>query len=133
MADISSENVDTASMDGSHLSLRVANLDCDSDASRIERGISGVKGVTKLKVYPKSARVDFEYDATAITPDRLKSALQDLGFPSEAAMSMAESPRIRSLESFTWWRRRTSGKERASDSLNALENDIATRYSRPEF
>ena len=93
MADSSSAKVDTTSRDGSHLSVRVANLDCDSDANRIERGIAGTKGVAKLKVYPKSARVDFEYDPGAISADRLKSALEDLGFPPQAAMTMAESPR----------------------------------------
>ena len=46
--------------DTKRLELRVANLDCDSDANRIERGLSGVQGVTELKVFAKSARVDLQ-------------------------------------------------------------------------
>lgn len=75
------------------IELRVGNLDCDSDANRIERGLSGIQGVTQLKVYTKSARVDLQYDADAVTPERLKAALRDLGFPPQAGMTMAESPR----------------------------------------
>ena len=79
--------------DTTRLELRVGNLDCESDASRIERGLSGLKGITALKVYPKSARVDVEYDAEAVSPDRLRSALRNLGFPPQAGLTMAESPR----------------------------------------
>ena len=44
-------------------------------------------------MYPKSARVDVEYDAEAVSPDRLRSALRNLGFPPQAGLTMAESPR----------------------------------------
>ena len=77
----------------SRLELRVGNLDCESDANRVERGLSGFQGIKALKVYPKSARVDIEYDAEAISADRVRSALRDLGFPPQAAMTMAEAPR----------------------------------------
>lgn len=94
MVAINSRTTDTSSIrDTTRLELRVGNLDCDSDASRIERGLAGIQGVTALKVYPKSARVDVEYDSEAVSPDRLRSTLRDLGFPPQAAMTMAESPR----------------------------------------
>lgn len=94
MAAINSGITDTSSIrDAERLELRVGNLDCDSDANRIERGLSGIEGVTELKVYPKSARVRLEYDAAAISADQLKSALSELGFPPQAAMTMTESPR----------------------------------------
>ena len=37
--------------------LRVANLDCDSDAAKIERGLQTARGIETLRVYPKAAKV----------------------------------------------------------------------------
>ena len=75
------------------LDVRVANLDCESDANRIQRALREVRGITDLTVYPKAARVDVHYDPSAVTPDTLKDTLRDLGFPPQVGMTMAEAPR----------------------------------------
>ena len=63
------------------LDLRVANLDCEHDAHRIERALGGARGVSSLTVYPKAARIALRYDASATTAQELERALRDLGFP----------------------------------------------------
>ncbi|HEY0970630.1 MAG TPA: cation-translocating P-type ATPase [Gemmatimonadales bacterium] len=87
------EPMHTPGPPSARLDVRVANLDCESDANRINRSLKGVRGVTDLVVYPSAARVDVHYDPEAVTTDRLKDALRELGFPPQEAMSMPEAPR----------------------------------------
>lgn len=77
----------------SHLDVRVANLDCDSDANRIGRALRGAPGVHEVSVSPKAARVVVEFDPAGTSEERLRATLQELGFPAQAAMTMAETPR----------------------------------------
>ena len=80
-------------MESNKIEVRVSNLDCEHDASSIERGLEGFPGLISLKVYPKSAKV-----ALIINPDKtnfevLKNKLGDLGFPPQKGMGMAEQPK----------------------------------------
>lgn len=93
-----SESVDThgsgdLSRANGHLEVRVANLDCDSDANRIGRALRGVRGVQDVSVSPKAARVVVQFDPAGTTEDRLRATLQELGFPPQAEMTMAQTPR----------------------------------------
>lgn len=75
------------------LELRVANLDCEHDATAIERGLTGFPGLKALKVYPKAAKVVVEYDSATTTPEALREKLTGLGFPVQKGMTMAEQPK----------------------------------------
>lgn len=75
------------------LELRVGNLDCEHDATVIERGLTGFPGLIGLKVYPKSAKVALTYDPTSAQPEALKEKLETLGFPIQQGLSMAEQPK----------------------------------------
>ena len=73
------------------LELRVANLDCDSDAAKIERGLQRASGIKTLRVYPKSAKVAVTYTQET-TPEKLKEQLGRLGFPVQEGRAMPEQP-----------------------------------------
>lgn len=75
------------------LDVRVAHLDCDSDAAKIERALTSAPGVTGLIVYPKSARVAVRFDPDVTSSDALRDRLRDLGFPPHAATTMPATPR----------------------------------------
>ncbi len=63
------------------LSTRVANLDCEHDATAIERGLKNENGIIKIQVFPKSAKVEIWYDPDLINSRTLKEKLHALGFP----------------------------------------------------
>ena len=75
------------------LDIRVANLDCENDAHRIERVLRKLPGVQGLTVHPRSARVEVAYDPAAATADVLKEALRELGFPPQVGPVVAAAPR----------------------------------------
>ena len=75
------------------LDVRVANLDCESDAHRIERAISALPGVVELTVHSGAARVEVQYDPSIVTDEGLKEALRDLGFPPRVGIERPEIPR----------------------------------------
>lgn len=75
------------------LDLRVANLDCDIDAHRIERELTKLPGVTSLSVYPKAGRVEVEYISATTTGETLREALREIGFPPQVGLAMAQVPR----------------------------------------
>jgi copper chaperone CopZ len=57
------------------IDLRVAGLDCESEAAAIERGLRGSPGLLALKVYTKSAKVALNYDPDRASPGALKEKL----------------------------------------------------------
>ena len=63
------------------LEIRVRNLDCENEAAAITRGLAGLAGVSKVKVYAKAGKVAAEIDG--IEPARLEARLAELGFPPE--------------------------------------------------
>ncbi|PKN97514.1 MAG: heavy metal translocating P-type ATPase [Chloroflexi bacterium HGW-Chloroflexi-4] len=77
-------------MESNKIEVRVSNLDCEHDAANIERGLTGFVGLVGLKVYPKSAKVALTYDPDQTNPNALKQKLDNLGFPPQKAMEMAE-------------------------------------------
>lgn len=74
------------------IELRVANLDCEHDATTLTRGLSGVSGLATVQVYPKAAKVALTYDPMATSPEALKEQLATLGFPAQQGSDMAGPP-----------------------------------------
>ena len=83
----------TTSPEAARLDVRVANLDCESDAHRIERALRAVPGVRELEVHPRAARVEVAYDPAQITDDRLKDALRELGFAPQTGLQAPAMPK----------------------------------------
>jgi Cd2+/Zn2+-exporting ATPase len=75
------------------LDVRVANLDCENDAAKIQRALGGAPGVSKITVYPKAARVSVRFAAGTTSADSLKNQLRDLGFPAQGPTTMVARPR----------------------------------------
>lgn len=75
--------------------MRVANLDCENDAAKIDRGLRSLPGVVDLTVYPKAGRVDVRLADTApgATADAVRDVLRTLGYPPQAGREMARAPR----------------------------------------
>jgi heavy metal translocating P-type ATPase len=74
------------------LEVRVANLDCEHDATMLQRGLTGMPGLTQVQVYPKAAKVALAYDPTTTSPEALKEKLEALGFPPQQGREMAGPP-----------------------------------------
>lgn len=74
------------------LELRVGNLDCEHDASTLERGLARFPGLTTVQVYPKSAKVALTFDPHATSPETLKDQLAALGFPPQQGRALASPP-----------------------------------------
>lgn len=68
-------------MKSAQIDLRVANLDCDSEAAAITRGLSGEPGIVQVHVWPKTARVRVDYDADATNREAIEDRLRTMGFP----------------------------------------------------
>ncbi|GMV09904.1 MAG: putative cation-transporting ATPase G [Gemmatimonadota bacterium] len=75
------------------LDVRVANLDCESDAAKIQRALGDAPGVAGLTVFPKAARVALRFRPDATSAAALKDRLRDLGFPPQASATLPEAPR----------------------------------------
>lgn len=56
-------------------------LDCESCANKIVENISFERGVTDLDVSLEKQHVAVKYDASKTTEEKLKKALEDLGYP----------------------------------------------------
>jgi Cd2+/Zn2+-exporting ATPase len=80
-------------MSAKQVEFYVANLDCENEASAIERGMRDFPGVASLKVYAKSAKVAFDYDATRVSAQELKEKLVLLGFPPQEGRAPAGLPK----------------------------------------
>jgi heavy metal translocating P-type ATPase len=74
------------------LDLYVGNLDCEHDASTIERGMDGTPGLDQIRILPKSARVSMVFDPEIMDSEKLKAKLAALGFPPQEGMAMPEQP-----------------------------------------
>ncbi len=80
-------------MNNKQVDFRVANLDCESEASAIERGLKNFPGIVALRVYAKSAKVAFTYDSERTSPEGLKEKLEALGFPAQEGRALAAPPK----------------------------------------
>lgn len=76
------------------LDFRVANLDCEHDASTIQRGLRGAPGLIDLHVWPRAARVRITFDPTAGSADAYRSLLRTLGFPAQEGRAAPQRPRV---------------------------------------
>lgn len=75
------------------LELRVSNLDCEHDATNIERGLAGFSGLQEVTVYPKSAKVALSFDPGLTNPNALKEKLETLGFPPQKGREIVMPPK----------------------------------------
>ena len=73
--------------------FRVAGLDCENEASAIQRGLRGVSGISDLKIYVKSAKIGITFDPALTSPETLKAKLQELGFPVQEGRALARQPK----------------------------------------
>ena len=58
----------------------IVSMTCENCKQRIEENIPFEKGVTDLKVDLPAKTVTIEYRADKTTPDKLKAAIQKLGY-----------------------------------------------------
>lgn len=61
--------------------LRVANLDCEHDASRLRRGLEQAAGIEILQVFPSAAKVRVALDEARTSRAELETQLAAIGFP----------------------------------------------------
>ena len=80
-------------MQPERLDVRVANLDCDSDAARLQRGLKGTPGLAEVRVNPSAAKVTLGFDPAATSAEALRDTLSDLGFPPQGGMAIPEPPK----------------------------------------
>jgi len=73
---------------------RIANLDCENDATKIKRTLQTVKGVDKLKIFPKSAKISFTLDTKLNTEADVKEKLIEAGFPASIKREIAKPPKV---------------------------------------
>ena len=76
------------------LVTRVRNLDCEHDAAAIERGFRNVEGVTRIDVYPRTAKVVLHFDPQRIKREDLLARLEELGFPPVTGMDIPRPPKL---------------------------------------
>lgn len=77
-----------------HVDLRVANLDCEHDASAIQRGLRNAPGLIDVQVWPRAAKIRITFDSDAGSVDTYRSALRKLGFPAQEGREAPERPRV---------------------------------------
>lgn len=75
------------------LELRVANLDCEHDAARLERGLAGLPGLLAVRVQPGPAKVVLSFEPDALTNEALEAKLAELGFPPQKEARAAAAPK----------------------------------------
>ena len=79
-------------MKSAQIDLRVTNLDCDSEAAAIQRGLGGEPGILHVHVWPKSARLRIDYDADATNREAIEHRLHAMGFPLQAGRPAGPQP-----------------------------------------
>ncbi|MGX9948426.1 heavy metal translocating P-type ATPase (plasmid) [Bradyrhizobium denitrificans] len=62
------------------IEFHVENLDCESEANAIRRGLAGAPGLLELTVYPKAGKLSITY-AAAASPASFSDRLRTLGYP----------------------------------------------------
>jgi len=73
---------------------RIANLDCENDAAKIKRTLQDVKGVDKLKIFPKSAKISFTLDPNLNNESGIREGLTKAGFQVSTKREIAKPPKI---------------------------------------
>ncbi len=62
------------------LNLPVHGMTCDNCARSVEKTLSAVPGVTKVKVDLKQSAAAVDYDNALVKPEVLANAVRDLGY-----------------------------------------------------
>ena len=75
------------------MDFRVAGLDCENEASAIQRGLRDISGIRDLKIYVKSAKVGITFDPELISSEVLRDKLLHLGFPVQEGRAIARVPK----------------------------------------
>src|SRR5690606_19023729 len=63
------------------LDLRVQNMDCEHDASRLKRALEGRPDVRIVRILPAAAKVRVEVDEAQLSEEQLEMTLAEAGFP----------------------------------------------------
>ena len=61
--------------------IRLTNLDCEHDAANLERRLGAVRGVERMQVFPKAAKVRLTFDNAVVDLPTIKAQLNEIGFP----------------------------------------------------
>ncbi len=72
---------------------RVANLDCERDAGRLERSLRPAAGILQVTAHPGGGRVEVDYDPRTITHEAVAALLREAGFPPATASGRPAAPR----------------------------------------
>ncbi|MEE2943542.1 MAG: heavy metal-associated domain-containing protein [Pseudomonadota bacterium] len=64
--------------------LTVQGMSCTSCASRVERGLNAIQGISGVSVDFKASKVHFNYKSSALL-DKATGVLSDLGYPAQVA------------------------------------------------
>ncbi len=75
------------------LEWRLQNLDCENEANKIRRSLENLEGIESLVIYPSSGKIKVTVNEQQLPPDRLKSKLEDMGFPVLDRHQMATLPK----------------------------------------
>src|SRR5689334_10812875 len=79
-------------MKAEQIDLRVTNLDCDSEAAAITRGLHGEPGIVDVRVWPKAARLHVTYDADTTNREAIEGRLQTMGFAPQEGRPAGPPP-----------------------------------------
>jgi heavy metal translocating P-type ATPase len=61
--------------------FRVANMDCDNDASRLRRSLESQPGLELLEIFASSGTVRLTVDEEALSQENVEAKLSEFGFP----------------------------------------------------
>ncbi len=75
-----------------HLRLSVAGMDCASCIGRVEAALMALPGVTEARVNLATAEADVRFLADSVTPERMISAISDLGYIANLQEQSAPRP-----------------------------------------
>lgn len=62
------------------LQLPISGMTCDNCARSVERALSAVPGVLKVRVDRQGAQAHVEYDPEFVKRDAMTAAVRDLGY-----------------------------------------------------
>ena len=62
------------------IEYRVTDFDCPTCASNVERALSKTDGVERVEVHYTTARVEIEYDETAVDAEDLERTISKQGY-----------------------------------------------------
>jgi len=64
--------------------IKIEGMNCEHCASKVEKAVSELDGVDKIKVKLKDAEAKIKYDETKIPLDKLLSVITELGYEASS-------------------------------------------------